>query len=714
MPITTDILSRRATQFVLWDPFAQRAGNAPQLIIGQLQPGNPPTFVGKPQLSLNPVAGSSGLYAIDSADCGLTDGTVYHYWFEVDDSAQNPPSRIAVTDPFATCVDWRIFPPNASDQSQPASVVKYAGGNLTAADPGGETALFELPDAPDQLPTNNRLVIYELPTAWAMSRSLNQPERDVGTFLDAAALVDERIGGANFSELSILDVGQAYLPELGINALELLPPADSFFKREWGYDTSHYLAPDYELGYPEGNASPTANQDLAKLVNGCHRKGIRFFVDSVMAFAHEEPFSHIDFPDFCIDFDPFGTPPDDPDALTSGRAPYGAQQARNAFGSTLWRYSRPASTYDPVSGTTGSIFPARQLMLTALTRWMRDFRVDGWRLDSVENVANWDFVQAYHDRAHDLWLERWTNAGLAPAGAQDRFLVVGEELSLPSGLLTQNRLDGLWNDDFQARVRAAILGDGANNDNFEWTVRKCIDCRLTNIFTQGVQAINYFTSHDVEGHERLFTMLRKISDVDDFIESRIKLAFVCLMTAVGIPMFLAGEEFGDQHDLFDQNGNVSENGGKQIDPVNYGRLTAPLPDPEDPNPRADNPDGYFGPMRRRILAYVKLLIRLRTTSDALATDDNNFIWTDFNGKQVIVWQRGSAGSAAQPPVVVLANFSDFNSGLSGEYIVPTWPGPAPAGMKWVEITQQRDVIPAQVGREPIFPWEAKVYTYATA
>ncbi len=214
-------------------------------------------------------------------------------------------------------------------------------------------------------------------------------------------------------------------------------------------------------------------------------------------------------------------------------------------------------------------------------------------------------------------------------------------------------------------------------------------------------------------HERLFTSLRGLSD--ELIEKRIKLAFVCLMTAVGIPMLLAGEEFADTHDLFDENGNVTQNGGKQIDPVNFGRLSAGPADPTDPNARANNPDAYFGPMRRRILAYVKSLIRLRTTSDVLAGNDASFVWVDFNaGKQVIVWRRGVAGSAGAPPVVVLANFSDFSSGLNGEYGVPTWPGAAPAGMKWVEVTQQRDVDPAKVGREPIFPWEAKVYTYAKA
>ncbi|HXC91042.1 MAG TPA: hypothetical protein VNV18_12850 [Stellaceae bacterium] len=705
MPISADILDRRTAGFVLWCPRPQAA--APQLVVGRLVPGNPPTLAGVRRIALAPVADLAGLFTVAAAGCGLDNGAVYHYWFEVDDSrsSQHAPARIAVTDPFAGCVDWRIFPPEASDNSQPAAVIRHLGqGRLGDADPGGEGAVFAAPDAPNALATNNQLVIYELPTAWALSRSLNEPERATATFLDVTALLDERIGGANFAELSLLDVGQAYLADLGVNALELLPPADSFYKREWGYDTSHYLAPDYELGYPEGNLSPTANRDLAGLVEACHRQGIRFFIDAVMAFAKEEPYNHIDAPDFCID-DP-NADPADPDALTSGRSD-GSRSPRNGFGSTLWRYARPVTTYDPVSGEVGAFYPARQLMLTYLTRWMRDFRVDGVRIDSVENVASWDFVEAFKDLGREAFRRRWADAGLDPAsGADARFIVVGEELSLPSGLLRQNRLDGLWNEDFQGRVRAAILGESTGGDDFEWSVRKAIDCRLGGVFTDGAQAVNYITKHDVEGfrHERLFTMLRDMSDED--IEKRIKLAFVCLLTAVGIPMLLAGEEFADQHDFFDANGNVTQAGGKQVNPVNFGRLTAGAS-----SDRFGNPDGYYGPMRRRIYAYVRTLIKLRTTAPALAVNDTDFIWADFGaGKRVVVWRRG--GAAAALPVIVLANFSDFASAQGSDYVVPTWPGPAPAGKKWVEVTQGRDVDPAYVGREAIFPWEAKVYTYA--
>jgi glycosidase len=238
----------------------------------------------------------------------------------------------------------------------------------------------------------------------------------------------------------------------------------------------------------------------------------------------------------------------------------------------------------------------------------------------------------------------------------------------------------------------------AGEPSFEWTVRKAIDCRILG-FTDGAQAVNYITSHDVEGfrRERLFTMLRGFSDQDK--EKRIKLAFACLLTAVGIPMILAGEEFADQHDFFDQDGHVTQNGGKQVDPVNFSRLV----DRSDP----------LQPMRQRIFDYVARLVRFRRQHPALAVNDTDFIHVDFSeGKRVVVWKRGGPN---QDPIVVVANFSDFvttNATSPGaEYRVRNWPL-TPPGRQWREVTQQRLVPPEFAGREPIFPWEAKLYTLA--
>lgn len=263
--------------------------------------------------------------------------------------------------------------------------------------------------------------------------------------------------------------------------------------------------------------------------------------------------------------------------------------------------------------------------------------------------------------------------------------MVGEELSVPPALLQQNRLDGLWNEKFKQIVRQVLVGrNWFDEPSFEWSVRKLIDCRLLGAgFTDGAQSVNYLTSHDVGGmaNERLYNWLINNGVSDPF--RRTKLAFVYLLTAVGIPMILAGDEFADQHDLDIVDEHAEH---KQVDPVNYAR--------------ADEPE------RKKVLEYVARLVRFRTNSDALAVNETNFIHIDFNdGKRVVVWQRGNQ---ADNLVVVVANFSDYGSPGS-EYVVPNWPS-TPPDKQWREVTQDRSVPVNWIGREGIHPWEAKVYT----
>ena len=670
-----DILQRKAGAFLVWRP--RRDAPAPLLVVGRFAPGNPPTLAEARRIPLSPVAGFDDLFAVPASECGLTAGEVYHYWFEVEETAPGRPlgGRILVTDPFAWTVDWRLRAPPlphpyGADDRQPASVVLWTGQRLAPCDPGGEIADLAADNA-DGLPPNNMLVIYELPTAWSQPASPGDLGIGVGTFLDVLALVDPQATGANFDDLAVTAAGRSYLTALGINALELLPPADSFYKREWGYDTSHYLAPDAELGFPDGYTSSTANRDLANLVRACHAAGIRFFVDSVMAFATHEAYQTIAFDDFYI-ADPRATP-NDPDARNS-RPDHGF---RDGFGSVLLRYAKPLRGYDPVSGTLlDPLYPARQLMLVYATRWIEDFHIDGVRIDSVENIANWDFLQAFKDHVRAVF-----TAG-RPAGAppaDPRILVVGEELSDPLALVTQGRLDGLWNYHFSGLVRFAVLGGAA----FE-TVRQMVDCRSLG-FTDGAQAVNYITSHDVEGlwNMRLYNFLLRSGVPQTEVFRRMKLAFACLLTAVGIPMILAGEEFGDQHDRFDANGDVDQDGGKQVDPVNFSRSAEPE--------RAD------------LLAHVSRLVRLRTTHAALGLNDTRFLQADLaDGKRVFAWMRGNE----LDPVVVVANFSEWGTANpfspGAEYVVPGWPSG-----NWREVTVDRDA--PQAGREPLFPWEAKVY-----
>jgi pullulanase len=676
--VGTDLLSRKATRFVLWAP----GQTAPKLVIGTLQFGAPPVLAGRKSLPLTRAAGVSDLWEIAPADCGLQDGAVYHYWFEVDDTQPGHAAnaRVAVTDPTACAVDWRL---TEGDDDQPASIIQFQAGQLIPCDPDGTPVAPPATGDLRGLAPNNFTVIYELPTAW-MRRPRGGTERAVGTFRDIVAMLDKSVEAPNFDDLVSAQAGHAHIAELGINAIELLPPADSYYEREWGYGTSHMFAPDYELGKPDFYSWPTANADLRRLAETCHRLNIRLIADVVMGFERSGSYAHIAFDDFHIAFDP-SHPPDDPDAWTSRPG-----EARQDWGSTLWRYVRETNTYDPLSGADAPFRPARHLHYLAQARWMRDFHVDGFRIDSVETVANWDFLGDFTGYAREQFRARCAAQGMSHQEADARLLVVGEELNLPLDIIYQGRVTALWNDKFREYLRSAVLGQNTGNEStFEWTVKKMVDCRYFG-FGNGAQAVNYIGSHDVEGmhKERIATMFRyQFADDNDAIERRVKLAFACLLTAVGTPMILAGDEFADENDLFNIHGNVSNDSGKQIDPVDFTRL-----------------EGDGNAWRRRILETVKRLIALRKTHPGLGVNDTSWLHMDFTqGRRVMVWQRGGDDN----PVVVVANFSDFESGP--EYVVPNWP--RRPDFLWREVSQGRDVPAEWTAREPLFAWEAKVYVH---
>ncbi|XQQ05283.1 MAG: alpha-amylase family glycosyl hydrolase [Leptolyngbya sp. IPPAS B-1204] len=687
-----DLLSRKQTHFLLWRP--GQTNPAPSLCIGigSEVSGKVEPLVEIP-LQADPVF--SDLWLVAAADCGLIDGQVYHYWFKLQRTRPDANAAfIYCTDPTAYTVDRRFLAPaaeaGAAATHDPASVILYRQGQLIPCDPGGQVVDWSNDAALDYLPPNHRLVIYELPTRWTKATASAGITVGTGTFQDVMALLQVKAAAPNFSETEELQSNHAHLLELGVNALELLPPADSGDRTmvdridpdqtdqdplKWGYGTDNFFAADYDLGLPSTQTAPTASTDLANLIKLCHQKGIRFFLDVVMAFSRYNAYADINFLDFYIDDKPVGHPNRDPE-----------QGNRDKFGGNLFKYNYWTQGYHPITGQRQDLVPAREYMKAYLAHWTQYYRVDGLRLDSLNNIGNYDFIQEYKDLARQLWQER--------QGRDDRFLVVGEELDVPLALIHQNRVDGLWNEKFKQILRQVILGRNAAGNlgrntsgepSFEQSVRNLIDCRLLG-FHDGTQAVNYITSHDVGElpNVRLYNYL-----VDNGVhdtEPRIKLAFVCLMTAVGIPMILAGDEFADQHDLDTRD---THSHLKQIDPVDYERMN--------------------DPWRRRIFDYVARLVKFRIRSDALAVNDTVFIHADFNeGKRVLAWKRGYGETI----VVVVANFSDYGTPNPGdtdaEYVIPNFPT-TPAGRKWREITQNREVPEEWIGREPIYPWEAKVY-----
>ena len=73
--MSADLLLRKETHFVLWHP--KNTVPAPQLVIGEFQPGNPPTLGNERRLPLQPSAAFADVWEIAAVNCQLVEAKVY-------------------------------------------------------------------------------------------------------------------------------------------------------------------------------------------------------------------------------------------------------------------------------------------------------------------------------------------------------------------------------------------------------------------------------------------------------------------------------------------------------------------------------------------------------------------------------------------------------------------------------------------------------------
>jgi 1,4-alpha-glucan branching enzyme len=495
------------------------------------------------------------------------------------------------------------------------------------------------------LPRNHELVVYEVPLRWMDG--------------DDEAQV-RQVGLGTFDRLLFehLDAVEA----LGVNALELLPVQDSPDTLAWGYGTRFFLAPDLDMGAPV---------DLKLLVKACHRRGLRVILDVVMNHARGCPLAAL--------------------AREWYFAPGNAQPGRNGWGGDLFWYDAP------VDGA----WRAREFQCAMGEHWIREFHVDGYRIDEFRGLQSWDFVQQFRER---------TTAAQRALFPDRPFVVIAED-SGRDAAITQDRwpspngrrtVDAAWSFSFQEEVRS-LLTDALETRWGEPSRTDRIRAALAGTglwdgwaralrpgFEDLAQAVTYVTSHDVERAPRFVNLVterilarlgvlrRGWAEVRDVIDQvpadgtpgaatdaqrqaardealdRAAGAFALLLTSVGIPMFLAGEEFGDVHDLDETDWRL-----KMTDPVNFARRE-----------RAGH---------AALLARVKALVALRRSHPALLRNELELFWRhprldEPAGERVFAYCRTAGralGSTGQVVVLVNAGPQDYP-----EFVFPGWPWPA--------------------------------------
>lgn len=559
------------------------------------------------------------IFEVDVNTLGLDDG-VYEYDFIVDGNAASP-----VADPFAQELE------------------KFGGYRSTFTIHNGKRVGREfgwddeLPQA-GGLPNNNEIVIYEMPVRW-MSQAEQVRQVDLGTFEKAV-----------FEHLDDL-------ANLGINAIELLPVQDSADTLNWGYGTRFFFAPDWDLGVP---------LDMKFFIKRCHQRGIRVILDVVMNHSRECPLE---------------TVADDWYYLKKGSTEENTNGVeRNDYDGRLFRYAK----------SVNNTYYAREFQYTMAEFWIREYHIDGFRIDEFKGINNWDFLQTFRERA---WNEHNQTFPDRP------FIVIAED-SWRRPQITDDHaynnkplVDAMWNFDFRDQIRELLdnnlstaWGDAPRRDRIASLIsgQKVWDenhSYRSSGFSDLSKAVNYITSHDVEAYleQRLmnFHMMEilrytgvKPNDGEsevDFIQrlvdniatqspdvqaahgqslERIGSTFALMLTSAGIPMFLAGEEFADIHDLDHYNWRL-----KQADPVDWERI---------------NLLGH-----KTLRDRVGQLIALRTEHPALQRNEVEFFYfhptiDDNNGMRVFAYCRTGGqllGKSGQ--VVVVANtgpdnFANFN------------------------------------------------------
>ena len=202
----------------------------------------------------------------------------------------------------------------------------------------------------------------------------------------------------------------AYLKKLGISVIELMPVAAFPGTRNWGYDGVSLYAVQASYGGPEG---------LRRFVDAAHQMGLGVMLDVVYNHLGNEG-------NYLGMFGPYFT--------GRHKTPWGE-----------------AVNYDQ-AGSQG----VRQFVIENALYWIREYHIDGLRLDAVQTIQD--------DSPQNILAEIAENADALAVGL-DREVCVIAETDANDPRIVQPRdgggygLDAVWSDDLHHALHAFFTGE---------------------------------------------------------------------------------------------------------------------------------------------------------------------------------------------------------------------------------------------------------------
>jgi maltooligosyltrehalose trehalohydrolase len=305
----------------------------------------------------------------------------------------------------------------------------------------------------------------------------------------------------------------AHLPQLvdlGVTAIELMPVAEFPGSRNWGYDGVHLYAPQSTYGGPRG---------LRRLVDAAHGHGLSVFLDLV--------YNHLG---------PEGN-------YLAEYGPYFTDRYKTPWGSAV-NFDGPDSE------------GVRRHFVDNARYWVREFHLDGFRLDAIHSIFDTSPVHVLTElaeaaREEARHLDRPVHV-IAESHDNDRRIV---EPTARGGL----GLDAVWSDDFHHAVHCRLTGERGGY-YADFAGGRGLARAVAEGFAFQGEPSEYFgrprgtPAADLEG-DRLVIALQnhdqvgnravgdRLSTIVSF--AAVKMAAALMFATPALPLVFMGEEYGE-------------------------------------------------------------------------------------------------------------------------------------------------------------------------
>ena len=428
-----------------------------------------------------------------------------------------------------------------------------------------------------------------------------------------------------------------HLARTGVDAVELLPVAEFPGTRGWGYDGVLLYAPHHSYGGPDG---------LKRLVDAAHDRGIAVVLDVV--------YNHLG-----------------PSGNHLGQyGPYFTDRYRTPWGDAV-NVDGPGS--DEV----------RRFVVDNALMWLRDYHIDGLRLDAVHAVM---------DNSAVHWLEELAGAvdALADSTGRAAWLIAESDRNDPRLVWPRPAggygLTATWSDDFHHAVWVNLAGesDGYYADyggvaqlarTYEEVYAFGRDYSPFRDRHQGRPAgsaaatafLGYAQNHDQIGNRAVGE--RSVAVMG---ERRARVAAGLVLTAPFVPMLFMGEEWGASTpwqyftDHTDPELGRAVSDGRTHEFEAFGWDPAAVPDPQDPETFRRSTLDWSEPEREphaALLRWHRELIALRRRRPELRDGRRDRVttrWADGpDGRWLVVYRCGPEGPGpGAPALAIVANLGD--------------------------------------------------------